>query len=687
MFSPRSFFLMALAAIAAAADEKPPANQPTADKSEAAGELRVLPETIDGVAPRDLVKQRLMRDIEEAQQRWRRDYALRTTAEQIAAYQKTMRERFIEAIGGFPARTPLNARTTGVLRRDAYRIELVIFESQPRLFVTAALFLPETAPRPYPGVLVPCGHADNAKAWETYQSMGALLALNGMAALVFDPIEQGERFQLLDKEGRPLIGGCPAHTMVAVGSILLGRNTARFEIWDGMRALDYLESRPEVDPRRLGCTGNSGGGTQTSYLMALDDRVRAAAPSCYITSFPTLLRTIGPQDAEQNIFGQLAFGMDHADYLMMRAPVPIMVCAATRDFFGIEGTWESFRYAKRRYTRLGFAERIDMMENDAEHNYDKLQRQSVIRWLARWLLGRDEAIVEPEIALATNEELRSTPRGQVMLLEGARTTYDLNEDYARELAGHRRQAWEARSEAERQAQVRKVAGIRALGDIPPAAVEKIATIEKDGYRIEKLVLTPDSGVCLPALLFVPAEAKPGPVVLFVHEEGKAAAAGAGGEIEKLIKAGRTVLAADLRGAGEIRQTERSWTAEFGPSLGEVFTAYLLGRSFVGMRAEDILVCARHAATISGPAVDLVAVGAAGVPALHAAAVEPQLFATVKLVRTLVSWTNVVESRITRDQLINAVHGALAVYDLPDLAMLLGPKLVIEQPVDARGEAT
>ena len=147
---------------------------------------------------------------------------------------------------------------------------------------------------PFPGVIVPCGHAGEAKAYEAYQTMGALLALNGMAALVFDPIDQGERSQM--PSALPQIQGTTAHTMLGVGSILLGRSTARFEIWDGMRAIDYLQSRPEIDPNRIGCTGNSGGGTQTSYLMALDDRIRprlqaATSPASRPCSRPSGRRT------------------------------------------------------------------------------------------------------------------------------------------------------------------------------------------------------------------------------------------------------------------------------------------------------------------------------------------------------------------------------------------------------------
>ncbi|RPJ33168.1 MAG: hypothetical protein EHM35_10785, partial [Planctomycetaceae bacterium] len=399
--------------------------------------LRVLPDSIDGAPTGEMMARYLRQQAGQRFDQWRQRYEELKTSEQIAAYQKNPRERFLEAIGGLPARTPLNPRMTGVIERDGYRVEKVIFESQPKHYVTALLFLPTGGSHrpPFPAVIVPCGHASVAKAHDEYQTMGALLALNGMAAFVFDPIDQGERSQM--PSALPKVNGTTAHTALGVGSILLGRNTARFEIWDGMRAIDYLQSRPEVDPDRIGCTGNSGGGTQTSYLMALDDRIRAAVPSCYINGFEALLSTIGPQDAEQNIFGQLAFGMDHTDYLMMRAPTPILICAATKDFFDIQGTWTCFRYAKRLYTRMGVAERISLLENDAQHNYNNAQREGIARWMARWLLGVDKPIAEPAVKLLREEEARCTPDGQVMRLEGARSTYDLNRNFEREMAAKR----------------------------------------------------------------------------------------------------------------------------------------------------------------------------------------------------------------------------------------------------------
>ena len=649
-------------------------------------DLRVLPEKIDNISPGDMMSHYLRQLAGQKFEDWKSLYKQRKTPEQIAEYQKHLREKFIDAIGGLPERSPLNPQITGIVSRKGYRVEKIIFESQPKHYISALLFLPDADEYkpPYPGVLVPCGHSSNGKAYESYQTMGAILALNGMVGLVFDPIDQGERSQMPSQ--LPKLAGTRAHTMLGIGCILLGRNTARFEIWDGMRAIDYLQSRPEVDPNRIGCTGNSGGGTQTSYLMSLDERIVAAAPSCYITGFESLLNTIGPQDAEQNIHGQIAFGMDHADYLMMRAPTPILICAATKDFFDIGGTWNMFRFAKRLYTRMGFAERIDLMENDAEHNYNQLQRQSVVRWMARWLLNKDVPITEPEIKPLSDEEVQCAPGGQVMNIDGARSTYDLNRNYEKGLVNRRKKLWEAGNQAELLEKVRKIAGIRRFSELPQPKVTTNGTVQWEGYQVNKMILVPEDDIYLPALMFVPGKNTGQTAVLYIHEQGKAADAVPSGAIEAMVKAGKRVLAVDLRGIGETQQGKQGQLSEAaGPDWKDVFTAYLLGRSYVGMRAEDVLVCARFLQQEQAGPVELIAVGNVTIPALHAAALEPELFDSVKLTGLLSSWSNIIELGRSYNQQVNAVHGALTTYDIPYLAATLGKKLVVEEQVNALGE--
>ena len=450
------------------------------------------------------------------------------TPEDVTAYQAKVRGLLLEQLGQLPERTPLNAKVVGELKGEGYRAEKLIYESQPQHFVTAVLFLPTTK-GPHPAVLVPAGHSLDGKA--SNQRVCILLAMNGIAAMCYDPIGQGERFQLLDDKGQPRFKMTEEHTLLGSTSMLVGRGTATYRIWDGIRSLDYLASREDIDSKRLGVTGCSGGGTLSSYLMALDERVACAAPSCYLTSFPRLLATIGPQDAEQNIHAQIALGIDHADYMLLRAPRPTLILASTHDFFDIQGTWDSYRQAKRIYTRLGHPESVNLIETDAKHGYPRLQREAMAHWMNRWLLGKDQPITEAEFTTPTAAEVKCTELGQVMLMSGARSVTDLNVALADEYRPQRRKMWQKENLPAALASVRRIAGVRPLSELPQPTVRQAGKVERESYTIEKLVLEPEPTLSIPALLFKPAKIT-GQKYLYVSGAGKQAVAAKDGPIEK-----------------------------------------------------------------------------------------------------------------------------------------------------------
>ncbi|HVT73715.1 MAG TPA: acetylxylan esterase [Lacunisphaera sp.] len=656
--------------------------------STAAGPLPpVLEARENGVAPGDQMQVFLQGEIDAAWERWKAAYEKRTDPAAIREYYAGLQQKMIAAIGGFPARTPLNGRVTGTLHREGYRVEKVIFESQPGVLVTAALFLPEAArfPPPYPGVLVPCGHYAASKAHDEYQSVGALLALNGMAALVFDPLDQGERHQTLDENGQPRFWGTEGHTRLAIRASLLGLSAAGFEIWDGMRALDYLQSRPDIDPARIGCTGNSGGGTQTAYLMALDDRIKAAAPSCYITHLASQTR-VATGDGEQHIYGQVAFGLDHPDYLMMRVPLPIKLLDATHDFFAIDATWETYRLALRAYTRFGASDRMAILENDAGHNYNRTQREAAVQWLALWLLGRNTEVHEPELHLFTAEEMRCTPRGEVLLEPGTRSVQALLAADEDRLADRRREFWGKLSPNQRREAVRQAARFDALDRLPKRIWNRAWTQRRDGYTAEGYRVAGPGGLMLPALRLVPDHPHDGPPVVFAAGDGFHASLTAGGRLDALVRSGRTVLAIDLRGTGETKQGNQHDRSEaIGTDWQDLSRAYVLGRPYVGMQAEDLLEAVRQAQAWTNQAtVDLVATGEIGVAALHAAFAEPDRFRHVTIEHSLRSWDEVVRAPRFYHQFMNAVPGALQTYDLPDLAQALGDRVTLVDGTDALG---
>ncbi|MFT5522751.1 MAG: cephalosporin-C deacetylase-like acetyl esterase [Pirellulaceae bacterium] len=625
---------------------------------------QVLPGTEESVG-KNPVRRYLHREAEVVLQR--RDAVLESikTPEQIANYQTDLREFFWKQLGGRPQQTPLNARVTSKHTGERFRVENLIYESRPQFFVTANLYLP-TTPAPYPAVIIPCGHTSNGKASSGYQRMGMLLARNGIAALCYDPIGQGERYQLLDGEGKPRQKSTNEHTMVGIGSALVGWNTATYRVVDGVRSLDYLCGRKDVDATKLGCAGQSGGGTLTEYLMALDERIVAAAPACSVATWRRRLLTIGPGDAEQNIAGQLARGLDHGDFTIIRAPRPTLICSATDDFVDIQGAWDVHREGKRIYTRLGFPERVDLVEVDGKHGYPSAMRVAVARWMLRWLVGIDRLVEEQEVSTLTAEQIQCTPAGQVLLLPNAKSVMELNAGRNRQLAELRAKVWDADPKGVAVEQVRKLIAVSTLAELPATTSKKIGTLARSGYRIDKYVLTGENDIPLPGLMFVPEEHEGNPI-LYLNGLGKHVDAQEGGEIEKLVRAGRIVFAVDLSGTGETGGGE---TGQWGGDWDNIFVAYMMDRPIVGLRTEDIWRSTQFLAEQSkSSAVDVIARQVASVPALHAVALERQLYGKVDIQLPFNSWSEMLEKPTIKGQLVHLVHGALESYDLSDLTEL------------------
>ena len=613
----------------------------------------------------------------------------------LRRWQSERRSFLRRQIGEFPERTPLNSLVVGRLQGDGYRVEKVMFESRPQHHVTANLYLPEST-GPYPAILIPCGHSHTGKASGQYQRAAILFARHGMAALCYDPVSQGERYQVIDPDGghthfddipRQLAVPHPnvrhlcttEHTLIGIGSILLGENIAQHRVWDGMRAIDYLQSREDIQADKIGCTGNSGGGTLTSYLMALDDRIVAASPGCYLTSFQRLIETKGPQDGEQNIFGQVAFGMDAADYVIMRAPVPILICASTRDAtFDILGTREVFHQANRFYSHLGFPERVAMNEADAPHGYLIQHREAVARWMHRWLIGRDKVIwekprsewpakVSDEFLRSlsegdwTAEELQCSPRGQVMLMDGQRSAFQINAEKASALAKSRQAKWDAATATEKRNIVRRAIGMKEVG---PARFVTTGSVKAQDYTINDVQMHRKDAIVLSAKSYIPNGEVTGHV-LYLHGKGMSA-----DDVPvALVKEGNRVLVAELSGIGmtDVPPDKRTWGyGRFGRDNQEILTAYLMGDSFVRMRVADAFSWASH---FGEAKVEVIGVGEAAIPALHAAALAPEQFHKVKLEQMIASWADVVSAPEHYNQLVNAVHGVHRHYDLPDLVKL------------------
>jgi dienelactone hydrolase len=357
------------------------------------------------------------------------------TKEDAERYVQEVRDKISMCFGPRPEKTPLNARVTGVLQRDEYLIEKIIFESRPKFYVTANLYLP-TGGSKCPGVVATCGHSSNGKAAEPYQSFAQGLARQGYACLIYDPIGQGERLQYVTSNLSSQYGsGTREHIQAGNQQFLVDEFLGMWRAWDGIRALDYLLTRPEVDSSHLGVTGNSGGGTMTTWLCGVEDRWTMAAPACFVTTFLRNAENELPADTEQCPPKALALGLEHEDFLAAMAPKPIVILAKERDFFDVRGSEEAYQRLKRLYTLLGKPENISLHVGPTEHGYSVENREAMYAWFNRFS-GASEARAEPPITLENERDLLCTQSGQVAELD-SRTVFSFTSDKARQLKRQR----------------------------------------------------------------------------------------------------------------------------------------------------------------------------------------------------------------------------------------------------------
>lgn len=360
---------------------------------------------------------------------------------QALAYRDEVRRKLANIFGPWPRRTPLRPHVTGVVERPRYRIEKVYFESRPGYFVTANLYVPHGKP-PFPAVLGCCGHAENGKASGSYQTFSRTLAEHGYIVLLWDPVSQGERGQFVGLRDRPRPGCVREHLITGKQLSLVGESFPAWHVWDGVRALDYLLSRPEVDRRHVGVTGNSGGGTLATYLSALDDRYTMAAPSCFVTTYLSNVENELPGDNEQVPPGIVAAGLDQADFFIAQAPRPTLLLGQHNDFFDERGLKATFEQVRRFYGLVGAADRVRLHIGPGVHGFQRDARRAMYRFFNN-VVGRGNSDREPVKPIEPDKVLWATPRGSVAHLPGHRFIHDFTREIADRLARSRRRMTDA----------------------------------------------------------------------------------------------------------------------------------------------------------------------------------------------------------------------------------------------------
>ena len=606
------------------------------------------------------------------------------------SYQEKTRKTLDQIVGPFPRRTTLNATVTGIIEKPGFRVEKIIYESRPGFYVTAALFIPKNLSAPAPGILFCSGHTEDGFRSATYQTMILNLVHKGFVVLAFDPFGQGERQDYLAGQGldagKSLIGGpTKQHSYAGAQLFLLGQSMANYMIWDGIRGIDYLISRPEVDGNRIGVTGRSGGGTQTAQIAALDERVAAAAPEAYITSFERLLMTRGPQDAEQNFFHGISAGLNHGDLLIVRAPRPTLIIATTRDFFSIQGARETFAEVKRAYSALGAVDAMQMVEDDAGHASTVKNREAMYRFFME-AFGVDGPSLDVNHALLTPGELQVTETGQVF---GDREGGSLFSLIAREARLFDEKLNIARIEQpafldEVREKARILSGYRMTED--PVTSVFAGQYQRAGYRVEKHFLQGSGEYVVPFLVMKPETEGPHPVIVMLHPEGKQYAAEAGGGLESMVRMGYAVITADLPGTGELGAGDLKGDAMIdGVDLNTWFASILIDKSIVGLQAGDLHLLARYIqgrADLNAQKISGIAWGEASNALIYAAILE-EAFTGVALIRPAGSISSLATNKYYAPRFIPAaVAGSLPYYDLSDLQADFSPGwLLIIDPVD------
>ncbi len=622
------------------------------------------------------------------------------------AYRDSARARFRRVLGPLPTRTPLRARVVGKVPQTGFRIEKIIYESTPHHHVTANLYVPEGAGR-RPAVLLFCGHENTSKATPSYQQTARLFARNGFVVLVIDPISQGERMQLTDASGKPLTrGGTTEHTLLNAQAALLGRSLPAEELWDNVRGLDYLLTRPEVDAARVGCLGNSGGATQAAYFLGYDDRVQVAALCSYVASGERNLTLTGPADGCVQLPGAGAVGLDIADWPIMFAPKPLLWLTGRYDFVDQTDMEAAYTDTRRAYTALGQPDCTSLFTYDDGHGISAPKRVAAVAWFRQWLGVSGTSVPEETPLVALPEAtLRCTATGQVNTsFKDEETLTNSYLEAARVLAKRRPTYSPKALVVVVQQQLNQ--GLPASKASVTTSIDLRDTLRlPNGQTWQNILFRGAGQPPFPARLLLPTgPAAPTRLVLWLPDQGMATVLrDSAARLAAYQRQGAAVLLADLRGLGETADPAAFNDPKYyNQEYRTTQLALHLGRPLLAQRVADVqtlLVLIRNDSRLWTLPILLRADGRAALVALHTAVLSPRVskkpftmtFDTPQLPGTAPVWVPQIdqvqvsggppsfqyflENPAAKDAYSEVLPGVLHHYDVPDLRRALGTRLI------------
>ncbi len=613
----------------------------------------------------------LMREVHSQYQLRQTELATALGSEkEMQKYREEVRVRYQTILGSFPAKKSLNAKVLKHSQQNGFSLETILFESLPQRYVTANLYLPE-GKGPFPASLELCGHGINGKAGS---AEAVLLAINGIAVLVVDPIGQGERIQLLDESGKPdTRGATTEHTLLNVGCNLLGSSLAAYEYWDNHRALDYLESRPDIDKNRLAAYGSSGGGTQTAYLIGCEDRLKVACICSYFTQRERVLEMSGPSDGCQHIPGEGKAGIEIADMVTMFAPKPVLIMAGLYDFVDYWGATQGFQELQKQYVVLGAKNAVRLFTAESGHGMPMEKREALATWLRTWLCKDPAPVHESQLARVPDNESQCTTTGQVnTAFADAVSIPKYNLELARSLSAERKNFLQ-----QAESLIRK-SMLTLLGIAEP--IEKITVVQTGFLKgrtsdLHRYQILRKGEMPVPCVVVIPERmAATGKVVICLNESGKDFILNDEATVNSYVNEGDILVVADLRGYGEttdpaVQNDVKYWNKEYRNAMISLHT----GRSIVGQRVVDIWSLVDFISSdkrFSGHAIKLVANGSYGPVAVHAAYLDKRI-AQTEISHSIKSYTEFLQNTRMNEAYTNVIPGVLKFYDLKDLILKTG----------------
>ena len=506
--------------------------------------------------------------------------------------------------------TPLNAEIFGKIEREDYSVEKVYFEPFPGFFTTGNLYRPLGKSGPFPGIVSPHGHWGRGRLEN--------IERGSIPGRCINFAKQGYVIFAYDMVGYNDSGKQIEHGYGGTHEGLWGLSAMGLQLQNSIRTIDFLERLPDVDNERIGCTGASGGGTQTFILTAVDERIKVSAPVNMISA--TMQGGCICENAPN-----LRLDASNIEIGALMAPRPLLLVSATGDWTVKTPTVE-YPAIRSIYAHLDAEDRIHQVQVDAEHNYNKESREAVYAWFAKWFLDEEDASAFKEVAFEVEPD-----DDLLVFAERELPAHALKQDeFLPAWVNRSQQAIEKRkptNEAELQAFRDEMGGglQHALGlDIPKITDVTLAepkgafpTTYQTNLSAKHLVIGRKGvGDAIPAILFSP-EPQVGhdPVVLIVHPEGKEQLIDSetGNPlplITDLLSADRKVLLIDVFGTGEHGDYERSEDANY-------FNTY--NRTTAASRVQDIvtvLQCFTGRGDVSE--VNLIGIGEAGLWGLLAA---------------------------------------------------------------------